>query len=196
MLWNVKNALNRDVEREHLNKILAEIRAAIGEKPLSQTITTVVQDYVRRQPAPPTPPPAPTVSVVLEGDVTGEGTADSNGQVVIVTSISDGDTVEEAPNTGEAYWRRAGDWEQIYPWIEQVDVVTTPPEDGDVLTYESDTETFVPRQPVVTDSAVPYFIPDGETYTVALYKQALWTVPITIGVGSLLQVDGILMEVD
>ena len=30
MEWKVANALSRDVEREHLNKILKEIRGAIG----------------------------------------------------------------------------------------------------------------------------------------------------------------------
>lgn len=48
----------------------------------------------------------------------------------------------------------------------------------------------------VSDSAVPYFVPDGETYTVALNKQALFTIPIDLGVGSGLVVDGILVEVD
>lgn len=47
-----------------------------------------------------------------------------------------------------------------------------------------------------SDSAVPYFIPDGETFTVALNKQALFTIPIDLGVGSGLVVDGILVEVD
>ena len=30
MEWKVKNALSRDVEREHLNKILKEIQAAVS----------------------------------------------------------------------------------------------------------------------------------------------------------------------
>lgn len=47
-----------------------------------------------------------------------------------------------------------------------------------------------------SDSAVPYFIPDGETFTVALNKQALFAIPIDLGVGSGLVVDGILVEVD
>lgn len=48
----------------------------------------------------------------------------------------------------------------------------------------------------VPDTAMPYFIPDGETYTIALYKQGLFTIPIDLGVGSSLVVDGILVEVD
>ncbi len=47
-----------------------------------------------------------------------------------------------------------------------------------------------------SDSAVPYLIPDGETFTIALNKQALFTIPIDLGVGSGLVVDGILVEVD
>jgi len=46
------------------------------------------------------------------------------------------------------------------------------------------------------DPTVPYFIPDGETYTVAVNKQALFTIPIDLGVGSGLLIDGILAEVD
>lgn len=46
------------------------------------------------------------------------------------------------------------------------------------------------------DGAVPYLVPDGESYTVSLNKQALFTIPIDLGVGSSLIVDGILVEVD
>jgi len=45
----------------------------------------------------------------------------------------------------------------------------------------------------VTDSAVPYLIPLGETFTVSLYKQALFTLPIDVQ-GTLV-VDGFLVEV-
>lgn len=48
----------------------------------------------------------------------------------------------------------------------------------------------------VPDTAMPFFIPDGESYTVADNKQGLFTIPIDLGVGSSLLIDGILAEVD
>lgn len=42
----------------------------------------------------------------------------------------------------------------------------------------------------------PYFVPDGENYTVPEYIQALWKLPITLGVGSSLTVLGALEQVD
>lgn len=50
--------------------------------------------------------------------------------------------------------------------------------------------------PEVVDNTVPYFVQDGESYAVALYKQALFTIPIVLGVGSSLLIDGMLVEVD
>lgn len=46
-----------------------------------------------------------------------------------------------------------------------------------------------------SDSSVPYFVPDGANYTVPQYKQALWKLPITLGVGSSLTVLGALEQV-
>lgn len=45
------------------------------------------------------------------------------------------------------------------------------------------------------DSAVPFFIPDGETYTVAANKQALFALPIELDGDASLVIDGALMEV-
>lgn len=46
------------------------------------------------------------------------------------------------------------------------------------------------------DSAVPFFIPDGETYTVAANKQALFALPIELDGDASLVIDGALVEVD
>lgn len=46
-----------------------------------------------------------------------------------------------------------------------------------------------------SSGGVPYFIPDGETYTVPIYTQALFTLPIELGDGASLVVDGALVEV-
>lgn len=44
-----------------------------------------------------------------------------------------------------------------------------------------------------SDSTVPYLIPTGETYTVNVNRQALFTTPITV-IGDLV-IDGLLIEV-
>lgn len=46
------------------------------------------------------------------------------------------------------------------------------------------------------DNSVPYAIPSSETYTIHENKQAPFTIPIDIGPGSGLIVEGILVEVD
>jgi hypothetical protein len=40
---------------------------------------------------------------------------------------------------------------------------------------------------------MPYYIPDGETYTVLVNKQGLFSIPITID--GTLEVEGILVQV-
>jgi hypothetical protein len=56
-------------------------------------------------------------------------------------------------------------------------------------TDESGTRGYWP----IPDGTVPYFIPDGETYTVNLYKQALFN--MIIDVEGTLEVNGFLIEV-
>lgn len=56
-----------------------------------------------------------------------------------------------------------------------------------------------PQRPVVSATAsggfVPFFIPDGETFTVPANTQALFTLPIELGDGSSIVLDGALVEV-
>lgn len=56
-----------------------------------------------------------------------------------------------------------------------------------------------PQRPVVSATAsgglVPFFIPDGETFTVPANQQALFTLPIELGDGSSIVLDGALVEV-
>lgn len=56
-----------------------------------------------------------------------------------------------------------------------------------------------PQRPVVSATAsggfVPFFIPDGQTFTVPAYQQALFTLPIELGDGSSIDLDGALVEV-
>lgn len=65
---------------------------------------------------------------------------------------------------------------------------------GDNITIEPDDATKT-----ITISAsggfVPYYIPDNTTFVVPLYQQALFTLPIELGVGSSIDLDGALEEV-
>ncbi|MCL6710446.1 hypothetical protein M8R20_26345 [Pseudomonas sp. R2.Fl] len=73
---------------------------------------------------------------------------------------------------------------------------TTPPADADVLTYVAADDAWKALPSQATDSTVPYFVPDGETYIVNLYRQALWSAPIELGAGASLEVNGALIEVN
>lgn len=127
--WNVKNAVNRDVERQHLNKILADIRASVdalnksASTPASDIESTVgkmvdnntenginvtynaakkVLDFVITD-----------FTITLTGDVTGSGTVSRLGNVTISTEVDDSIGIEEAPTDGLPYWRVAGDWQYV-----------------------------------------------------------------------------------
>ena len=105
MEWKVKNALNRDVEREHLNKILRDIRSTLDDV---TTNSTSVPPAVQ-------PPPAPSrvpTTITLVGDV--EGSATGVGTLTIETTLVNPNTgVEEAPVDGQAYWREGESWQPV-----------------------------------------------------------------------------------
>ena len=113
MDWVVKNALSRDTEREHLNKILAEIRATIDGK------------------ATPKPPPTSStpsyspgsssggsggsnsnlpLKIILKGAVTGE--ASGTTAISIDTTLTN-PGLQDAPVDGSAYWRLDGSWANV-----------------------------------------------------------------------------------
>lgn len=56
-----------------------------------------------------------------------------------------------------------------------------------------------PRRPIVSAAGgggfVPYNIPDGQSFYVPVDQQALFTLPINLGVGSSISLDGALVEV-
>lgn len=116
MEWRVKNALSRDVEREHLNKILKEIQAKMEQVPAPSPAGA----YIRPPSAGSTMVPARLpVTVTLTGDVT--GTARGTGNITIETTlVNDGDELEDAPMDGQSYWRRAGEWEAVGYTVEQL----------------------------------------------------------------------------
>lgn len=105
MEWKVTNALNRDVERQQLNKILAEIKAAIAtagaSTPVStstNTINTVTRYAVAR------------FTFTLDGAVTGSALVDGTGDVTLTTTLADDTFVEEAPIDNQYYSRWNGEW--------------------------------------------------------------------------------------
>lgn len=127
--WNVKNAISRDVERQHLNKILADIRTAIdvvdgkiqtannsnvfdaigkmveGNKEVGISVTydaaKKLLDFV-----------IANFTLTLAGDVTGAVTITGLNSATLQTTLDASLVgVEEAPVDNNAYWRRNADWE-------------------------------------------------------------------------------------
>ena len=82
-----------------------------------------------------------------------------------------------------------GWYQRLLSTLADVDV-TTPPEAGDALIYDG-----AVWKPGSVDTAVPFFVPDGQSYTVAANKQALFTLPIELDGDASLVLDGALVEV-
>lgn len=115
MDWVVKNALSRDTEREHLNKILAEIRAAVdGTQPIKAPATPP-PTYISNRPSSggssggSSSAPQP-VKITLTGDVTGE--ASGTSAISIATTLTN-PGIQDAPVDGTAYWRLDGSWANV-----------------------------------------------------------------------------------
>lgn len=113
MEWNVKNALNRDVEREHLNKILKEIKGALSSLDSSQVsqdqIRTIITTIVEQNGADPV-----NFSITLEGNVSGTGEVVDGGDVVIVTTVDPTILgIPEAPQDSNVYWRGQATWQAV-----------------------------------------------------------------------------------
>lgn len=100
MEWNVKNALSRNTEREHLNKILADIKKTIESK-TSTSAAPVVQSTV------PVVAKPRDLTITLTGPVTGQGKGVTG--ISIATSLSE-EVVMDAPKDGNFYWRFSGKW--------------------------------------------------------------------------------------
>lgn len=133
MDWNVKNAVNRDVERQHLNKILKEIRGAVDELQTSIAAEGGLEDDVRQVVAglvENNTEHGITViynsdgevldfivndfTVRLSGDITGEADVVGLRDINITTTLDPSLVgVPEAPIDGYPYWRYGGGWEQV-----------------------------------------------------------------------------------
>lgn len=138
MDWIVKNAVNRDVERQHLNKILQDIRATVteaqkqlaalrsanGQQDIQSIVGEMVSNNTERGLAVSYNPQRKTLdfiakdfSISLVGDVTGIATVTSLSNVVIDTQIAGG---LAAPNDGHVYWQHNGEWEAVLPSVEDL----------------------------------------------------------------------------
>lgn len=129
MEWRVNNALNRDVERQHLNKILKEIRQAIDalsdleSVPTMSTASPVTRSlggYVGGGASSNYNPSTGELEITpqsytltLDGDVS--GSAKVNGGPVTISTILDPSLigVPEAPVDNQFYWRRNEDWSPV-----------------------------------------------------------------------------------
>jgi hypothetical protein len=186
MDWIVQNARNTDVERQHLNKILAEIRASIvkveGEVRLAanrdvqdivgnmlsgeQTGIKVWYDATKSN----LNFRVPNFTIRLTGDVTGTGTVSALTDVNIVTTLDSDVGISDAPNTGDAFWRRSQDWEQV-PVL--LDSLATLPEDGLLVADGDEIRTAVPSDipsPFViylTDEDGNYLVDEDGNYLIS-----------------------------
>lgn len=121
MEWNVKNAVNPNVERQHLNKILKEISGSYADvnarltaaaeglgnvqSGLTTTITKVINNTL--------PAGDLATQVTLTGDVVGTSTKVPGQNAVTINTVLSGSYVGEAPIDGNIYWRFQGGWQQV-----------------------------------------------------------------------------------
>ena len=154
MEWLVKNAQSRDVERQHLNKILQEIRKTLNELEarmardsteeariraiIIQMLTTGVQSGINvtyNTTSKAIDFAAKTFTIQLTGAVTGTGTVTGLGNVSISTTLADSfEGVEEAPLDGFSYWRKMGTWVTVPFPLETIQFVTP----GGILVLDED----------------------------------------------------------
>jgi hypothetical protein len=132
MEWKVTNALSRDVEREQLNKILKEIRAAIDGSISAAPVTNVIERTNTRY-------AVARFNLTLDGDVTGTALVDGLNDVTITTTVGDLPYVEEAPITNRAYWRWNGEWRAVNDTVTGLDSITG---NGFLVSYRVDEDSI------------------------------------------------------
>lgn len=126
MDWLVRNALNRDVEREQLNKILKDVRSTVSSVSASIPVVGDIFSTVGKMattgsqkgiavtynPSKKTLDFAiNTFTITLSGDVTGSGTVSNAGNVNIAATIDPSKAgIGEAPIDNQSYVRWNGQW--------------------------------------------------------------------------------------
>lgn len=130
MDWKISNALSRDVERQQLNKVLADIRTTVdnlvkksgGTGNVSlDALANAVEGNVEEGISVTYNPINQTLDFVvnnftirLTGDVTGEAEVRSLGSVTLSTELDPALIgVEEAPVDNQTYWRKNEEWEPV-----------------------------------------------------------------------------------
>lgn len=141
MEWVVKNALSRDTEREHLNKILAEIKATIagGGQPSNPPPTPSTPNYSSSGGSSGGSSTPKSMKIALTGDVTGE--ASGSSVISIATTITN-PGVQDAPIDGSAYWRLDGSWVSVPAIVRALSGFDA---DG-FLSWDSDDGSFSARE--------------------------------------------------
>lgn len=130
MEWKVVNAVSRDVEREHLNKILKDIRAEVDRiESLKTGANTDVRDIVGTMVEGNTEHGMEVLYdavkkvlnfaitgylIKIKGDVVGQAEVTGTGTVVINTELAEEfETIPEPTDNGRVYWRKTGEWEAV-----------------------------------------------------------------------------------
>lgn len=134
--WNVKNAINRDVERQHLNKILADIRTAVqsleqktGTTTITPSTSNSIKDIVGQMVVNNTETgisvtynnlakvldfAVANFMLTLAGDVTGSITLSPGSNAIMQVEIDPSLIgIGEAPLDNDPYWRQSGGWEAV-----------------------------------------------------------------------------------
>lgn len=180
MDWLVKNALQRDVERQHLNKILQDIRATINALDARMSAGLSEEDKIRSVVAAMIQagnntgiiatynPQSKAIdfqlnpfTIALTGAVTGSGLVTGAGNVSITTTLSDAFSgVPEAPSDGLSYWRNTQQWLQVPLVLEGANTFTGPglvyvDENGDWSAAEPSSGGVLP---VVTGEVPPVLV--------------------------------------
>lgn len=165
MDWNVKNAVNRDVERQHLNKILKDIRsgqdtlskrvddAAGGlnnvQNNLNNTIIKIINNTL--------PPGDLATKVTLTGDVAGTSVPVPGQNAVTIQTQLTKQYLDDAPTDAFAYWRRSGQWERVNPALDNLTQI----QGEGIVVWDSVNLQWLTRE-IVTADADRIVITDGD----------------------------------
>lgn len=188
MEWNVKNAVNRDVERQHLNKILKEIESrvvSIGAPPSTQEVTRIVERVIRDA----SPDALTSVKVTLTGDVSGEGSTNTLGNISIDVGIDPSKLgISEAPIDSQYYWRINGTWEQVNSAVTGLQNVDT----LGIMVHMGGEVGYVTREIVGVEDEVVVGNPDGleGNPTIGLAKIRLVAGEVIHSLRAVMAVDG------
>lgn len=192
MEWKVVNAVNRDVERQHLNKILKDIQYQSGQlsdrvsqvgdglnqtqQTLTNTIVKVINNTV--------PADSLVTKVTLTGDVTGTSTAVPGQNAVTVDCKLEVDFLQDAPVDANAYWRRQGQWEAVPFQLFYLNEI-----DGTGYAVWNDEQlTWVTRQVTGTAGRIISTNPDGAAGNTVLDLATV--IPTTGGTLQAITIDG------